>query len=48
MHKAKSIYVKREKCFKKQREKQMWVEFIEQFPYVIQHKQGKTNVVIKA
>jgi len=25
-----------------------WVEFIEQFPYVIKHKQGKTNVVADA
>jgi len=25
-----------------------WVEFIEQFPYVIKHKQGKANVVVDA
>jgi len=25
-----------------------WVEFIEQFPYVIKHKQGKANVVTDA
>jgi len=25
-----------------------WVEFIEQFPYVIKHKQGKANVVADA
>ena len=25
-----------------------WVEFIEQFPYVLKHKQGKTNVVVDA
>jgi len=25
-----------------------WVEFIEQFPYVFKHKQGKTNVVADA
>jgi len=25
-----------------------WVEFIEQFPYVIKHKQGKDNVVVDA
>ena len=25
-----------------------WVEFIEQFPYVIKHKQGKTNMVADA
>ena len=25
-----------------------WVEFIEQFPYVIKHKQRKTNVVADA
>ena len=25
-----------------------WVEFIEQFPYVIKHKQGKANVVMDA
>ena len=25
-----------------------WVEFIEQFPYVIKHKQGKINVVADA
>ncbi|RDX98035.1 Tf2-8, partial [Mucuna pruriens] len=23
-----------------------WVEFLEQFPYVIKHKQGKTNIVV--
>jgi len=22
-----------------------WVEFLEQFPYVIKHKQGKSNIV---
>jgi len=25
-----------------------WVEFLEQFPYVIKHKQGKINVVVNA
>jgi len=25
-----------------------WVEFIEQFPYVTKHKQGKDNVVADA
>jgi len=25
-----------------------WVEFLEQFPYVIKHKQGKINVVTNA
>jgi len=25
-----------------------WVEFLEQFPYVIKHKQGKINVVVDA
>ena len=25
-----------------------WVEFIEQFPYVIKHKQGKVNIVADA
>ena len=25
-----------------------WIEFIEQFPYVIKHKQGKSNVVADA
>ena len=25
-----------------------WVEFLEQFPYVIKHKQGKANVVADA
>jgi len=25
-----------------------WVEFIEQFPYVIKHKQGKSNLVADA
>jgi len=25
-----------------------WVEFIEQFPYVIKHKQGKINVIVDA
>jgi len=25
-----------------------WVEFLEQFPYVIKHKQGKTNIVVDA
>jgi len=25
-----------------------WVEFIEKFPYVIKHKQGKSNVVVNA
>ena len=25
-----------------------WVEFLEQFPYVIKHKQGKVNVVADA
>ena len=25
-----------------------WVEFLEQFPYVIKHKQGKINVVADA
>ena len=25
-----------------------WVKFIEQFPYVIKHKQGKANVVVDA
>ena len=25
-----------------------WVEFLEQFPYVIKHKQGKANIVADA
>lgn len=25
-----------------------WVEFLEQFPYVIKHKQGKVNIVADA
>jgi len=25
-----------------------WVEFIEQFPYVVKHKQGKANVMVDA
>lgn len=25
-----------------------WVEFLEQLPYVIKHKQGKDNVVVNA
>ena len=26
----------------------MWVEFLEQFPYVIKHKKGKGNIVVDA
>jgi len=25
-----------------------WVEFIEQFPYMIKHKQGKANIMVDA
>jgi len=37
------IYLKGQNKLSKRRAK--WVEFIDQFPYVIKHKQGKSNVV---
>jgi len=39
-------YLKSENKLNKRHAK--WVEFIEQFPYVIKHKQGKINVVVDA
>jgi len=39
-------YLKTQSKFNKRHAK--WVEFIEQFPYVIKYKQGKINVVVDA
>ena len=39
-------YIKSEGKLNKRHAK--WVEFIEQFPYVIKHKQEKANVVVDA
>jgi len=39
-------YLKRQGKLNKRNAK--WVEFLEQFPYVIKHKKGKSNVVVDA